>query len=271
MLFIKGIIIGIGKIIPGVSGSMLAISLGVYQNMIDSINCFFVKPVENAKFLSKIGIGILVSIVLFSKIIVKSLNFSYFTTVFFFIGLIIGSLDDLRNNIEGKNNYISVIIFVSILLLGLLNINNTVTITNPFFNTLFFLFVGFVDAITMVIPGISGTATLMMLGAYDTIINSLSNLTSLNILIPFFSGVLIGIILTAKLVDYLFKRHKSKTYSAIIGFTLSTIVLMIIKCLKTNFSISEFFVAVILFTTGLLVTKSLSKLKSWVYTIQIVL
>ena len=124
MLFIKGIIIGIGKIIPGVSGSMLAISLGVYQNMIDSINCFFVKPVENAKFLSKIGIGILISILLFSKIIVKSLEISYIVTIFFFIGLIIGSLEDLKYNIDKKNNYISIVISIVVIPLGLLNINN---------------------------------------------------------------------------------------------------------------------------------------------------
>ena len=75
MLVLKGIIIGIGKIIPGVSGSLLAISMGLYQKMIDSINYFFDNKRDNFKFLFKIGIGVLISSVFFSNIIIfRSIN-----------------------------------------------------------------------------------------------------------------------------------------------------------------------------------------------------
>ena len=100
MLILKGIIIGIGKIIPGVSGSMLAISMGIYQKLIDSINNFFKYPKENLKFLIKIGIGIIISIIFFSNIILNCLNNYYLVTIFFFIGLIIGSLGDIKENIS---------------------------------------------------------------------------------------------------------------------------------------------------------------------------
>ena len=102
MLILKGIIIGIGKIIPGVSGSMLAITLGIYQKIINSINNFLSNEKENFRFLFKLTIGIVISIVLFSNIIFKSFEQYYIITMFFFIGLIIGGFDDIKKNINSK-------------------------------------------------------------------------------------------------------------------------------------------------------------------------
>ena len=262
MLMVKGLIIGLGKIIPGVSGSMLAISLGVYQEMIDSINNFFKDIKKNFFFLFKIGIGVLLSIILFSKLIMNSLKISYITTIFFFIGLIIGSIDDIKENINSKNRYISIIFFIIVLLFGLFSINNDVNIDNSILYVLYYILMGFIDAITMIIPGISGTATLMMLGAYNSLIGALSSITNisslndnLRLLIPFVIGMILGIIFTAKLVDYLFKKYKSKTYSAILGFTFSTIILMALKCLKTNYSFLELVLAILLLLVGVFITK----------------
>lgn len=264
MLIVKGLIIGLGKIIPGVSGSMLAISLGIYEKLINSINNFFKDIKNNFIFLFKVGIGALISVVFFSKIITKALNISYISTIFLFIGLIIGSIDDIKENLDKKNRYITIIVFLVILLLGLLNINNKVVITNSTLYFIYYTFIGFVDAITMIIPGISGTATLMMLGAYDSVINTLSNftnlsiiLTNLKLLIPFCFGLLVGIILTAKLVGYLFNKHKSKTYSAILGFTLSTILIMALKCFKTNYSFLELVLSFMLLIVGIFITKKI--------------
>ena len=87
MLIIKGIIIGIGKIIPGVSGSLLAISLGIYEKAIESMINIFKKPQENILFLGKIVLGILIYIIFFSKLILYSLNNYYLYTIIFFIVL----------------------------------------------------------------------------------------------------------------------------------------------------------------------------------------
>ena len=119
---------------------------------------------------------------------------------------------------------------------------------------------GFIDAITMIIPGISGTATLMMFGVYNELISALSNIMDINtfkLLIPFCIGLFVGIIFTAKLVDYLFKKYKNKTYSAILGFTLSTILLMGLKCLKTNYSFVELIISFVLLIFGIIITKKL--------------
>lgn len=267
LLILKGIIIGIGKIIPGVSGSMLAISMGIYQKMIDSVNNFFKNPYENFKFLIKIGIGVVISIVFLSNIILNCLNKFYLITIFFFVGLIIGGCEDIKQNTNKKYNFMSVISFVLVTLLGFININNEVNITNSFFNSLYFLFIGFVDAVTMVIPGISGTATLMMLGAYEKVMELYSNIFKFNIfidnlklIIPYVIGIVLGIVITVKLINFLFKRYKEKTYSSILGFSISTIILMFIKCLNSFYTITHLIIGFIALFLGMFITKKINHL-----------
>lgn len=267
MLILKGIIIGIGKIIPGVSGSMLAISMGIYQKLIDSVNNLFKYPKENFNFLFKISIGVIVSMVFFSNLILDCLNKYYLITIFFFIGLIIGGFDDIKNNTIKKYNYIVFISFILITFIGLININNEVNISNSFVNFFYFIFIGFIDALTMVLPGISGTATLMMLGAYEKVIDMYSNIfnisvlfDNLKILIPYIIGIVVGILGTVKLIQFLFKNYQEKTYSAILGFSLSTIVLMGIKCINTDYTFSTLITGFIMLFLGIIVTKKINHL-----------
>lgn len=267
LLILKGIIIGIGKIIPGVSGSMLAISMGIYQKLIDSVNNFFKQPKDSFKFLFKIAIGVVISAVFFSNLILNCLNKYYLITMFFFIGLIIGGFKDIKQKASKKYNYIAMLSFILITILGFININNEVNITNTFLNSIYFIFIGFVDALTMVVPGISGTATLMMLGAYEKIIKLYSNifnfsmlLDNLMLLIPYVIGISIGIISTVKLINYLLKNYKEKTYSSILGFSLSTIVLMFIKCLNSFYTIIDLIIAFIMLFFGIYITKKINHL-----------
>lgn len=264
MLIIKGIIIGIGKIIPGVSGSMLAISMGIYKKLIDSINNFFKNIKDNSIFLSKVIIGILISIICFSNVIVYLLNNHYLITMFFFIGLIIGSLNDIK---KPKNNYlITILTFIITTILGFISIDNNIVIKDNILNFIYYLFVGFIDAITMVVPGISGTATLMMIGAYDTLITTYSSIfnidlliTNIKILIPFLLGIVIGVIITAKIINYLFKYRSDKTYSAILGFSISTIVLMFIRSFNTNLTLLNLFISIIFLILGIVLIKKINQ------------
>lgn len=267
LLILKGIIIGIGKVIPGVSGSMLAISMGIYQKLIDSVNNFFKYPKENLKFLLKISVGVVISIVFLSNLILNCLNKYYLVTVFFFIGLIIGGFEDIKQNTKKRYNYVAIISFITIIILGFININNKVNITNTFLNILYFIFIGFIDALTAVVPGISGTATLMMLGAYEKVMGLYSNifnfsiiLDNLKLLIPYITGMLIGIIVTVKLINYLFKNYKEKTYNSILGFSLATIVLMFIKCLNSFYTITHLIMGFIALFIGIFITKKINHL-----------
>ncbi len=92
LLIIKGFIVGLGKIIPGISGSMLAITLGIYEKIIDAITNFFSDIKRNSKLLINFSIGVFLAIIFFSKLILFFLNNYYYETMFLFLGLIMGTL-----------------------------------------------------------------------------------------------------------------------------------------------------------------------------------
>ena len=137
-LILKGIIIGIGKIIPGVSGSVLAISLGVYESSISCITNFFKDIKYNIKYLGLLGIGIIISITCLSKIIVYCLDNYYIYTMFLFIGLIVGSSNlKLKNK---KYNYISLITFSLVLAFGLISQNNQIVFSSSIIKFIYMIF-----------------------------------------------------------------------------------------------------------------------------------
>ena len=109
---LKGFIIGIGKIIPGVSGAILALSLGVYDKSIYYINNFKYNKKESLKYLLPLAIGIILSIIFFSKIINYLLDKYYVLTMLFFIGLIIGTIPSTLKEVNKKNYYLVIISFL---------------------------------------------------------------------------------------------------------------------------------------------------------------
>lgn len=265
MLFLKGLIIGIGKIIPGVSGSMLAISMGIYDKLIYSINNIFKDFKKNIKFLFVVTLGVITSIIFFSNIILKCLNNYYMITMFLFIGLIVGSFKDIKSQVMNINKSIVFIILSSCIIFGIINIDNDINIQNTFIKIIYFIIVGAIDAVTMVIPGISGTAVLMTIGAYTKLMETFSNLLNYNFLIdsfviilPFLFGLFIGIIITVKLINYLFSNYKEATYSAIIGFSISTIILMFAKCLNSKYTFSDMIFAFIALFIGYFISKKIN-------------
>ena len=212
--FIKGFIIGIGKIIPGVSGAMLATIMGVYDKAIFYI-CNFKNNIKAAiKYLFPIGIGVIVSIILFSKIIS----------------------------------------FVIFFLIVILNINNSYVIKNNFFDFIMFFVSGIFEAIGSIIPGISGTALLMLFGTYDIIVYSIGNITNIRIIIPFVIGTIVTVILLVKVVDYLFRKHNNKMYAFILGMFISSVVLLIIQIFKTKVYISDLIIGIIFMICGIVIS-----------------
>ena len=243
--FIKGFIIGIGKIIPGVSGAMLATIMGVYDKAIFYI-CNFKNNIKAAiKYLFPIGIGVIVSIILFSKIISLCLDKYYVITMLFFIGLIIGGFSFIVNKVNKKDYYISIIS---------LNINNSYVIKNNFFDFIMFFVSGIFEAIGSIIPGISGTALLMLFGTYDIIVYSIGNITNIRIIIPFVIGIIVTVILLVKVVDYLFRKHNNKMYAFILGMFISSVVLLIIQIFKTKVYISDLIIGIIFMICGIVIS-----------------
>lgn len=263
VLILKGIIIGIGKIIPGVSGGMLAISLNVYDKSIEAISNFFKDIKSNTLFLTKLGLGIIIAIVLFSKIINYSLTYYYLPTMLFFIGLIIGGIPSViketKKEVSLKNINLSLIAIIFILGIGFLSkIFSFNKVDDSNFFTL--IIMGVIEALTMIIPGISGTAILMMLGYYNLIIEAFSNLTvptlfidSITILVPFSIGIILGVICLVKVINLFLNKYKIKSYYLILGFVISSIFLLLVNLFKLNFSISTILFNILFLVIGFII------------------
>ena len=104
LLILKGFVLGIANIIPGVSGGTLAITLGIYERMIEAISHFFSNFKDNLKFVMFLGIGILISLALFSNVIGFCLDKFQFATIMFFIGIILGGMPILFKKVKGTVN-----------------------------------------------------------------------------------------------------------------------------------------------------------------------
>ena len=264
-LIIKGIIIGIGKIIPGVSGGMMAISLNVYDKSIDAISNFFKDIKNNFLFLLKLGIGIMIAIILFSKIINYALFNFYLPTMLLFIGLIIGGIPNILKEVKKEVNLINInlmlIPIIFILLVAILS--SHLKLNNVSHSKVMILgLLGIIEALTMIIPGISGTMILMMLGYYNLIIESFGNLTrpdlfisSLGVLFPFGIGIFLGIVFFSKIIDKLLNKYRIKSFYIILGFTISSIGLLLINILKNNYSLNSLIINLVFLGIGFIIGK----------------
>lgn len=252
LLVVKGFLIGCGKIIPGVSGALIAISLGIYDKAISAILHIF--NYKNLKFLGMIGIGFVLAIILLSNILLYLLNNFYVPIMFLFIGLISGGSIELISNI--KKNYIYMIIPIMILLiLEFLMIK--ISIPKNIFT---YMLVGGIDALTMIIPGISGTAILMIMDFYTLVLDSFATI-NLSFLIPFIIGMFIVGLLSIKLIDYLYQKKKDKFLTIVLGFSIGSIIILIMNTLKYNVELIDIFVSIITFILGFRLSLLLDSLK----------
>lgn len=261
VLMIKGFLFGIANIIPGVSGGTLALTMGVYEDLIESISHFFKDVRKSLKFLCVFGLGAVLSILLMSKVISLSLDKFPFPTTLFFVGLIIGGIPLLtrkvrKNKVKPFNVLLFLITFGIVIGMAFMQEgNNVVSLSNVTPWMMFLLFIaGMVAAATMVIPGVSGSFVLMLLGFYKPVVNTVSQLTdfsmlghNLLVLVPFGIGVLLGIVLIAKLIEFLFNKYELSTYYAILGFLIASIFTLCATLFGVDFSNIEVVVGVVLF------------------------
>lgn len=248
-LFLVGILIGTAMIIPGVSGGVLAVVFNVYDKMIYSLINLFKEFKKNFTFLFILGSGIVLGAIWFSKIIIFLYDNHEVLTKFSFIGLILGGVPylfyEVRKN-TGKNvNYVAMIItFLISLFLWFLSSNvlkidldrESSSIIISFLN----LFIaGIVYSIGKVIPGISGSFLLILIGMYEYVLGILSNpfsITSSDVckLIPFVLGLILGVVVLLKFISYLLENNFRLTYSIIIGFVIGSIWVLIPNLKNVN-------------------------------------
>ena len=273
---IKGALVGIANVIPGVSGGTMMVSMGIYEKIIGVVNNLFKDIKKSILTLLPIGIGLVLGVAVFSFVIPFCLEEFPFPTCFCFIGLILGGVpaiikpakDSLEK--EGKKiSFVHIIIFAALfaLAVGMAAMNETETNSanfdlNPVFMVIMFA-VGVISAATMVIPGVSGSLVLMILGFYGGIMSSISGFISsvlafdwslifhyTGILAPFGIGVIVGIFAVAKLIEWLFAKYPSYTYGGILGLIVASPVAIIIKMGNKNINLFTVGLGIVLLVVG---------------------
>lgn len=248
---VKGVFIGVANIIPGVSGGTMAVSFGIYDKLIASINGLFKEFKKSVAFLVPIFIGVALGIVGFSYLVEYLLENQTLPTALAFVGLILGGLPvmfaELRKKqkdagfkkfgIRPQDAAAFLLLFAFAVGLPMLKESSDTlqTLDISIGNALMLFFGGIIAAATMVIPGVSGSMVMMILGFYYGVINLVTSffdaLLSMDfgklfqcclLIVPFGIGVLLGIVLIAKLIHYLFEHHGIVTYFAIFGLVLAS-------------------------------------------------
>lgn len=273
---IKGMLVGVANIIPGVSGGTMMVSMGIYETILNAINTLFKDFKKSFMTLLPLGIGMVLGIGVFSFIIPFCLEEYPFPTSFCFIGLILGgvpaivkpAMDSLKK--EGKSiSFLHILIFLLFfaLAIGMAAMNETQTNSANFDLNVFFMIklfvIGIIASATMVVPGVSGSLVLMILGFYTGIVDTISEcikalvafdipalLHCVGILAPFGIGVVAGIFAVAKLIEWLFAKYPSYTYGGILGLIIASPIAIIIKMGRNNINIVTIILGIVLFVVG---------------------
>ena len=245
---LKGIVIGLANVIPGVSGGTMMVSMGIYDKLIHCITHLFSEFKKSLRFLVPIfiGIGIAAVVVPFG---IEFLFANYpFQTNLLCIGLIIGGLPAVWKKVKGSSvrvgHIIACILFFA-LVAGLALVGetegNAADLSFSLISVIKLFGVGIVASATMVIPGVSGSMMLLLMGYYHPILETITNfikaalafdkngiLAGMGVLIPFGIGVVVGIFAIAKLIEIIFVKFPLYAYWAIIGLIISSPVAILV-------------------------------------------
>lgn len=273
---------GIANVIPGVSGGTIAIILGIYEKFISAISNLFKDIKENFRFLIPVVIGMVLAILILSSVIEYSYDNFPIPTMLLFVGLVLGGIPMLLKNVIGRkeckmfSSYIILIFTFSLVILmacsdlifGTVKEVNLLELNIGGYILLFI--VGVIAAATMVIPGISGSLVLMLLGYYYPIIERINDFVGFNnltknilILGVFGIGVLVGIVLISKLLEMLFEKYNTKTYFGVLGFIFASILAIPIStCLQISnltFNLMQLIIGILLLIAGSFISYKLGE------------
>ena len=229
--FIKGLIIGAGAILPGVSSGVLCVIFGIYEKLLNCVLNFFKNIKYHFKVLFPIAIGTFCGILLFGNLL-KYIFYAFpIESKYTFIGLILGSIPKLIkkacNKQTFKIKYLFFLLISFIVGISLVILEHNIHISNSHtqYSYLFIIFSGLLMSAGVIIPGVSSTLILMLLGIYDAYLISISTLY-LPFLIPLGIGLILGSFFCMKLIKFIFDKFHSPTYFCIIGFTLGSIFIL---------------------------------------------
>lgn len=262
----RGIIMGASDVVPGVSGGTIAVLLGIYDQLIAAINGLFSKDWKrHVRFLLPLGMGIVIAIFTIAHVLDWLLENHPGPTYFFFLGLIIGIIPYLFREAEVRRSFkirhyillvIGILLVTSLILIGNPDQGGVITDRSLSIYILLF-FSGFLGSAAMVLPGISGSFILLVIGVYYTVINSIKNL-ELGVIIVTGLGIFIGIITMSKIIHYFLSHFRTSTFAVIIGLVIGSIFVIFPGWPMSGIFV---FISILTFSTGLLVAYILGKVE----------
>lgn len=231
--FICGVVFGTANVIPGVSGGTMLVVFGVFDRLTEAIS-EIKKIIHNFAFLVTFALGAGAGILLSAKVIGSMFETYAVQTNMFFIGLILGGIPLILKLGTAEKKVkpmcivpflLAMVIVVTLTVLEKLDVFTMTAENVTGFDMVFSLKMivcAAIATVTMIIPGISGSFMMMLLGVYETIIGALNSM-NFYVIIPFAIGALFGIIFGAKLISILIKKNKLMVYSAIMGMVIGSV------------------------------------------------
>ena len=274
---LRGAVIGVANIIPGVSGGTMMVSMGIYDTIIGCINSLFKDLKRCVRTLWPYVVGMALGILLLAKLLTFLLATYPLQTNLTFIGLIFGGLPAILTQTKGDKKGVAGVIafwaaFALVVILQLLGEGDGHDATLAFsLGQVVILFImGVIASATMVIPGVSGSMMLMLLGYYNPIVGTVSRMVDAlihvnigeiiaccQVLVPFGLGVVIGIFAIAKLIEILLHRYKGPTYCAILGLVAASPVAILMATNMQSVTALSWVVGLVLLGAGFLAARKL--------------
>ena len=276
---LKGAVIGVANIIPGVSGGTMAVSMGVYDKLIHSVTHIFKEFKQSIKFLIPIGIGMILSLAGLSFVIEAAFEHFPAQTNLLFIGLILGGLPAIMKRVKGQTirarHIVAALAFFA-LVVGLAALGEgegaSADLSFTLVHVITLFFVGVITSATMVIPGVSGSMVLMLMGYYQPLIEAINDfiksavhlemdgiLTGFQILIPMGLGVVAGVVIIAKIIELIFEKWPLMAYWAIIGLIVASPFAIVLMSEFGKITVVTILTSIITFALGFVAAKLLGE------------
>ena len=269
-MIIQGMAVGIANIIPGVSGGTMMVAMGLYDKLIHAITHLKSEFKKSLGLLIPIFAGVGIAIVVLSRLFEYLLTTHPIPTNFAFCGLIAGSLPFILKKVEGKKvtigKIIPLLIFFGIVILmaAMGDVSGAdADVTFTVVNVLKLFGVGIIAAATMVVPGVSGSMMLMVLGYYDVILATINDCIdavfafdvpavwkAATVLAPFGIGVVVGIFVIAKIIEFIFAKAETHAYYAIIGLIVASPIAILMQIDWTGVSFATMAISAGTFIAG---------------------
>ena len=276
---LKGVVIGVANIIPGVSGGTMMVSMGIYDLLIHSITHLFKQFGKSIRTLLPYFIGMIVGIVALASLLKQLFAVYPLPTYTCFIGLILGGLGPLFAKVDKKKIGLAAILafvlfFALVVWMGLMNdVSNPERLELNVGVVLILVVVGAIAAATMIIPGVSGSMMLMLLGYYTPVLNAVNDLKDALLggnfsaaahpiltLLPFGVGVVLGIFGVAKAIEWLMAKCPTPTYCGVLGLVLaSPVAILLNPDIQWN-NVGHIIAGVVTFAVGFAAAMLLSRM-----------